>query len=172
MLDIPNVYALGCVTDFLNVNYALQAQNNSLPNCSIPWLISLLGIDYPKEQIICSPEDDILLWKHFGSLNLMADINLHRLKECLQPCIIISFTAQFNPSDIYSGTSVLATDFIDNPRIFLFLYYVDPNIEVSNQVKLITFNGFISSFGGSLGLFLGFSCLPTLLMIKNFFSKL
>jgi hypothetical protein len=150
----------------LNVNYALQIQNNSLPNCSVPWLISFLSIDYPKEHNICSPEDDNVLDIYF--VTVLSDINLYRLKECLQPCRIISFTGQFNPLGIYSGISAIAPDFIDNPRKILFMYYLDQNVEISHEVKLVTFNGFISSFGGSLGLFLGFSCLSTLLMMKKF----
>jgi hypothetical protein len=159
-------FAIGCVMDHLNINYAQQIQNNSLPNCSIPWLISLLGIKYPKQEIVCSPDDESNLRWYF--IDLMKQINKHTLKECLQPCNVISYTGQLRTTDLYSGVVQAIPNFIQNPRKLLYLYYHENEIEVSKQTKLVTFNGFISSFGGSLGLFLGFSCLPTLFMMKKF----
>jgi hypothetical protein len=150
----------------LNVDYVEQIQNNSLPNCSVPWVVSLLGIEYSKDQNICSPDDETVLHKHYTFL--LRQINVYKLKECLQPCKLISFTGEFYPLDMYGGTVFLAPDFIDNPRKILILYYLDQNVEVSRDVKLVTFNGFISSFGGSMGLFLGFSCLPTMFVMKKF----
>jgi hypothetical protein len=64
----PFLIAIGCVKDYFNSNFVQQIQNNSLPNCTVPWLISLLGIDYLKEQVICSPDDDTVLFKHFFNL--------------------------------------------------------------------------------------------------------
>jgi hypothetical protein len=64
------LFAISCVTDFLNINYAQQIHNNSLPNCSIPWLISLLRINYPKQEIVCSPDDENDLYQYFADLKL------------------------------------------------------------------------------------------------------
>jgi hypothetical protein len=69
---------------------------------------------------------------------------------------------------MHSGIAYELPNFINNPRKLLFLYYLEHTIEVSKQVKVVSFNGFVSSFGGSLGLFLGFSCLPTLFQMKKF----
>ena len=37
------------------------------------------------------------------------------------------------------------------------------DVDVSEQIQLTTLPDFISSVGGNLGLFIGFSCLPVLL---------
>ena len=38
-------------------------------------------------------------------------------------------------------------------------------VDVSEQISLINLPDFVSSVGGNLGLFIGFSCLPVLLKI-------
>ena len=45
----------------------------------------------------------------------------------------------------------------------IFFYYATSSYHYSKNAYIMTFNGFISSLGGSMGLFLGFSCLDTLL---------
>ena len=43
------------------------------------------------------------------------------------------------------------------------LNYEDVDVFVSEEIQLTTLPDFISSVGGNLGLFIGFSCLPVLL---------
>ena len=43
------------------------------------------------------------------------------------------------------------------------LMYANCDVTVSEEIQLTTLPDFISSVGGNLGLFIGFSCLPVLL---------
>ncbi len=53
---------------------------------------------------------------------------------------------------------------LDDPdHVVIYFYFTDTNVMVMKEVKLMTFNEFISAIGGSLGLFLGFSCLSAML---------
>ena len=49
----------------------------------------------------------------------------------------------------------------------LHLEYPSMEVNIESQVPLVDFNGFISSVGGSLGLFLGFSIIDTMLFSFN-----
>ena len=46
------------------------------------------------------------------------------------------------------------------------------DVVVSEEIQLTTLPDFISSVGGNLGLFIGFSCLPVLLKATEFFRNL
>jgi hypothetical protein len=88
-------FAIGCVTDFLNINYAQQIQNNTLPNCSMPWLISLLGIKYPKQEIVCSPDDESNLGQYFDDTDKY--VHIKRMSATMQYYIIHWTTSTNRP---------------------------------------------------------------------------
>ena len=46
------------------------------------------------------------------------------------------------------------------------------DVVVSEEISLTTLPDFISSVGGNLGLFIGFSCLPALLKAIDYFRNL
>ena len=50
--------------------------------------------------------------------------------------------------------------------------YETSDVVVSEEIHLTTLPDFISSVGGNLGLFIGFSCLPVLLKATEFFRNL
>ena len=51
------------------------------------------------------------------------------------------------------------------------IYYPSGNVEVSTSSKLISFSSFVSSIGGNLGLFVGFSFISTILFIFKVIEK-
>ena len=50
--------------------------------------------------------------------------------------------------------------------------YETSDVVVSEEIHLTTLPDFISSVGGNLGLFIGFSCLPVLLKATEFVRNL
>ena len=50
--------------------------------------------------------------------------------------------------------------------------YITSDVVVSEEIHLTTLPDFISSVGGNLGLFVGFSCLPVLLKATEFVLNL
>ena len=53
----------------------------------------------------------------------------------------------------------------------IFMYYSTTDIKVSTTSKLISLSSFISSIGGNLGLFVGFSFLSTFFFFYNFLER-
>merc|ERR1719414_1227180 len=58
------------------------------------------------------------------------------------------------------------------PTRAIFMYYSSTDITVSTTSKLISLSSFISSIGGNLGLFVGFSFLSVFFFIHNFFIRI
>ena len=58
----------------------------------------------------------------------------------------------------------------DDQRAIL-IYYSTTTIKVSTTSKLISLSSFISSIGGNLGLFVGFSFLSVFFLIYKFLSR-
>ena len=56
---------------------------------------------------------------------------------------------------------------LQGQQIF-FAYYVNTEVSYYQQIPILSFWGFISSAGGSIGLFLGFSCYSTLFSFTDF----
>ena len=54
----------------------------------------------------------------------------------------------------------------------IYMYYSTTDIKVSTTSKLISLSTFISSIGGNLGLFVGFSFLSTFFFFYNFLERL
>ena len=52
------------------------------------------------------------------------------------------------------------------------LNYENSDVVISEELQLYTLPDFISSIGGNLGLFVGFSCLPVLLYVAEIFCNL
>ena len=57
------------------------------------------------------------------------------------------------------------------PARAIYLYYSTTDIKVSTTSKLISLSSFISSIGGNLGLFVGFSFLSTFFFFYNFLER-
>ena len=58
-----------------------------------------------------------------------------------------------------------------NNSILIYLFYQSTDVKNSQQTPLMTFWGFISACGGSLGLFLGVSCLSSVWTFINMIEK-
>ena len=50
----------------------------------------------------------------------------------------------------------------------LYVYYETQDVSYYQQIPVLSFWGFLSSAGGSIGLFLGFSCYSTLFTFTDF----
>ena len=53
----------------------------------------------------------------------------------------------------------------------IFMYYSTTDVKVLTTSKLISLSSFISSIGGNLGLFVGFSFLSTFFFFYNFLER-
>jgi hypothetical protein len=129
-----------------------QIQNGAIPNCSTPWYDDILGKEGHKVPT-CDADQDILL--NSEADDVMFKLNTYEHMDCLKPCKIISHKVKFSKTSLHNGGTV-------NPRRTMLMYYTEKTVVLKSQTKLVTFNGFVSSVGGSLGLFLGFSCMATL----------
>ena len=73
------------------------------------------------------------------------------------PCEHIKYSAETLAYDRSSSLSL-----VDNPNgteyIGMFFMYSTTEIKVVTEEFLISFSNFISSIGGNLGMFIGFSC--------------
>jgi hypothetical protein len=126
-----------------------------------------IGIEqHVDDSASCSFTEEQTLFV-FIEETIMAAANL-KFPECPDPCLTTTYQFNVRKSDINSGTSVFIPDFKKNPRKIFSFGYEDLRVRLIEQVKLVSFNGFIGAFGGSLGLFLGFSCMSTLLALINY----
>jgi len=52
-----------------------------------------------------------------------------------------------------------------NDYVILYVYYETLDTEIQSETWMVDFISLLSNIGGNLGLFLGFSCLSTLLSV-------
>jgi hypothetical protein len=84
---------------------------------------------------------------------------------------MISHKSEFVKASLYNGGTANINNYKSQPRREVYMYYLEKTVRLKSKTKLVTFNGFVSSFGGSLGLFLGFSCLSTLFDLVDYIKK-
>jgi hypothetical protein len=70
--------------------------------------------------------------------------------------MFFTYKAHFTRFSYYDALFEL--DVLDPPQKKIKMYIFSTAVKFVEETYLVTFNGFVSSFGGSLGLFLGFSC--------------
>jgi len=82
-----------------------------------------------------------------------------RIPACLEPCITdhISLTENENP---FFGE-------ISSNQTELYFYWDNLDVLVEEEYLLMDLNAIVAAIGGSLGLFLGFSCLDFLLKLLS-----
>ncbi len=82
-----------------------------------------------------------------------------RIPSCLEPCTTdhISLTVKENP--FFGDLSSNLTE--------LYFYWDNLDVLVEEEYLLMDLNAIVAAIGGSLGLFLGFSCLDFLLMLLS-----
>ena len=54
---------------------------------------------------------------------------------------------------------------------FIYAYYVNTDVSYYQEIPVLSFWGFLSSAGGSIGLFLGFSCYSIMFSFTNFIKS-
>ena len=79
-----------------------------------------------------------------------------------------SMMAHANLDNLFKATKVTFETM--NNRTSLFINYPIMEVKVSQQVRILDTSSFISSVGGNLGLFIGFSFLDTFFAIYKWFS--
>ena len=70
------------------------------------------------------------------------------------------------------GDETLGTHSVHEPVRAVLFYYSTTDVKVWTSSKLITLSSFISSIGGNLGLFVGFSFLNVLLVTYKFIKHI
>ena len=68
------------------------------------------------------------------------------------------------------GITLSVEDLKDEHHVYIF--YDSTNVIYYQQIPILSFWGFLSSAGGSLGLFLGFSCYSSLSAIVEYINNL
>ncbi len=168
-----------CAREEMITQYKTAIANGTIANCTVAWIQNLLRNDKDFFEMPCSKSDEKSHWwllkelwiiayrgelgncssKHVLFLKISTQQNIFSLLTCLEQCQHVSYKVAMKETDMYSGKNLLTGK--DEAKL-IFFYYIDTSVVVSKEVQLMTFNGFVSAFGGSLGLFLGFSCLSTL----------
>ena len=72
--------------------------------------------------------------------------------------------------NIEEESKVKAESRKETPRA-VFLYYSTTDIKVTTTSKLITLSSFISSIGGNLGLFIGFSFIRMFFVVYEYLAR-
>ena len=90
-----------------------------------------------------------------------------KLTGCLSPCTYKEYKfVNTNPKEY---TTINAIQFPEKSMAFC-LWSVSPNTLVEEESLVYSFESWLSEFGGSLGLFLGFSFMTIWEGIKNFLA--
>ena len=137
-----------------------------------PWIDWLERDDDRLSLPVCkTPEETI---EHLKSIRRMSRATLNsRLNSnlCPRPCAKINYEfSHIVQSDFYPK------DHKKENRSIITLNYQDVRTRLGNERLLYDFNDIVAAIGGSLGLFLGFSCLNAACWITErvtqFLSKL
>ena len=94
----------------------------------------------------------------------------------LEQCKKTRYSVGMNTFDFLSMINIKEPDFkVDNSEQknhrYIDFYYSTTEVKLSKTSKLITSSTFISSIGGNLGLFVGFSFISALLYIYELLEK-
>ena len=76
------------------------------------------------------------------------------------------FGYQDGLSYYFSKSEIELQDF--KGQQFVYAYYVNTDVSYYQEIPVLSFWGFLSSAGGSIGLFLGFSCYSSLFTFTDF----
>ena len=90
-----------------------------------------------------------------------------KLTGCLSPCAYKEY--RFLNTNLKEYTTVNAVEFPENSMSFC-LWSVSQNTFVEEESLVYSFESWLAEFGGSLGLFLGFSFMTIWEGIKNCFA--
>ncbi len=107
---------------------------------------------------ICTTLEDISC----GARKLRSLVQKHRMRKdarlslCKKPCRTAEYQMVMNENPNYRR------DFVK-----LFMTFLSNEITVMQEYKIYDFNDIVSSVGGSLGLFLGFSCFELCRMVSK-----
>jgi len=82
-----------------------------------------------------------------------------KIISCPELCSADLFTLSENENPIFSEKSENVTE--------VYLSWDDLDVLIEEEYLLLDFNAIVSAVGGSLGLFLGFSCLDFLLKLLS-----
>ena len=162
-----------CVTDQFKVYYS---KNRVLfPNCTVPWIQGMLGLDEYEDVNPCSAAE--AKTAYLGYFPFIRAAATYNLEGCLRPCKMVKFKLKVEVFDGLSGIP-LQQDALENPATGelkmqkgIYFFYGDTNIDVNSQTLILSLNQFISSIGGGLGLFLGFSCINVMFLFIDFAEK-
>ena len=161
------------------------------PNCTTPWMQGYFGETNYDDTNPCTlsqsrkMQRDMyqFLLDHFISNNvcpskiILLILRINRQRKNLNffrqtaPCHRVTYKRNPQYYDIYSGLIHVANIDINDEKKVVYLFVENTDVEVSRQVPVMTFWGFVSSCGGSMGLFLGFSFLSTLFDLYSWMEK-
>ena len=126
--------------------------SHNFKNC-MTRLISEFGCDDPCYPLIFNNILDLQPCQNYKDTKCMVDnLTKHRKQhnQCLKPQKDLIYQADKYHNAEYDNKSTSS--------IFLKFYFVSPMVEILEEIPEISFPDFAGSVGGSLGLFIGFSC--------------
>ena len=141
--------------------------NGNIPNCDLPWVRDMLGQqNYTGDKKPCSLKEANRMneeYQHFIIAAARFD-----LPECPVPCQRVRFELQvekydrFNNIPFQQGYSVDPDTGEKSIKKGIYVFYGTSDTAINSQTLIVSLSQFISSIGGGLGLFLGFSCINLL----------
>ena len=173
-------------TDCIKQDFKKYYSVQPFPNCSTPWTQSTLGnIDYIDTNP-CTNEEAIkelaLGTQYFydtinqKNLNCPSTNKIQCLTKLDYLCFIVScaeltYTTTTHKLALTNGiVNHLPLEKVQD-SILLYIFYQSTDVKNSQQIPIMTFWGFISAAGGSMGLFLGFSCLSSVWSLFDLMEK-
>ena len=124
-----------------------------------------------KNQIfLFEPLSSVLVWLKILLLSAYNKTILFILICFLERCVMSRYDVNLQFYGYHDGMGYWPKSELDllQGQQFIFAYYVNSDVSYYQQIPVLSFWGFLSSAGGSIGLFLGFSCYSTLFTFTDF----
>ena len=155
-VKVKNYDYLKCVEMYTRDQLLKNLMEKSQKLCWIPQADFFISAFNSTNIEACKTIDEMKVMKT-ELQNVMEFSSSHDIPECKMPCTTEKMKIKSFKSPIY----------IRDKYIDVYLIWEDNLVYIEEEYLLMDFNSIVSAVGGSLGLFLGFSCLDFLMQLLN-----
>ena len=164
------------------LQFAKQIAENKAPNCPGIYQHTLIHVYLQKKIFPWNNTSNILICPSFSALCHKS--SYHVGIQTFDQLSIVSIDEKQQPNstmDHGNENYKTSTNHVENeqsatnenkPARTILLYYSTTNVRISSTSTLISLSSFISSIGGNLGLFVGFSFMSVFLVVYKCLTKI
>ena len=117
----------------------------------------------------------LFYYKHYAPVPKIVSFNSLIIKPFIvltcfsERCVMSKYDVKLEVYGYYDGLGFWPNSELElQGQQIMFAYFVNTEVSYYQQIPILSFWGFLSSAGGSIGLFLGFSCYSTLFSFTDF----